>query len=149
MLVGDWAMVGTHPAFPSVAYGHCSFEWLKEGALLVWRFEWDRPGPPSALSVVGHDDADAVDVCSKRFSAGQRDGHADDPERANGDDDRQDGRHDRLYDRMGPTRQRARPVQGSRESPALYHALSHLLPGPLSTSPRDRPRDAQQGHVDG
>ena len=33
VLVGEWNMVGTHPAFPSAAHGHSSFEWLMEGAL--------------------------------------------------------------------------------------------------------------------
>ncbi len=62
ILVGEWTMVGTHPAFPSAAHGHSSFEWLMEEALLLWHFDWERPGPPSALSVIGHDDA--VQTCS-------------------------------------------------------------------------------------
>jgi hypothetical protein len=51
ILVGEWNMVGTHPAFPSAAQGHSSFEWLMEGALLVWHFDWERLGPPSAITV--------------------------------------------------------------------------------------------------
>jgi hypothetical protein len=56
ILVGEWDTVGTHPAFASAVHGHSSFEWLVEGALLVWHFDWERPGPPSAISVIGHDD---------------------------------------------------------------------------------------------
>ncbi len=55
-LVGQWRTVGAHPGFPSAVHGHSSFEWLAEGALLVWRSAWERPGPPSAISVIGHDD---------------------------------------------------------------------------------------------
>ncbi len=66
MLMGEWNMVGTHPAFPSAVHGHSSFEWLVEGALLVWHFDWERPGPPSAFSVIGHDDS--VETCSMLYS---------------------------------------------------------------------------------
>ncbi len=65
-LVGEWDTVGTHPAFPSAVHGHSSFEWLVEGALLIWHFNWERPGPPSATSVIGHDDA--VETCSMLYS---------------------------------------------------------------------------------
>jgi hypothetical protein len=57
VLVGEWNMVGTHPQLPSPARGQSSFEWLMEGVLLVWHSDWERGGPPSALSVIGHDDA--------------------------------------------------------------------------------------------
>ncbi len=59
-------MVGTHPGLPSVAHGRSSFEWLKEGALLVWQFDWELPLPPSALSVIGHDDS--VEMCSMLYT---------------------------------------------------------------------------------
>jgi hypothetical protein len=65
-LVGDWEMVGTHAAFPSAAHGHSSFAWLLEGALLVWRFDWDRPGPPNAVSVIGR--GDSVEACSMLYA---------------------------------------------------------------------------------
>lgn len=65
-LVGEWNTVGTHPAFASPARGHSSFEWLVEGALLIWRFGWEQPGPPSALSVIGHDDAG--EACTMLYS---------------------------------------------------------------------------------
>ncbi len=67
-LVGEWMMVGTHPAFPSAVQGHSSFEWLREGALLVWRFEWERPGPPSALSVIGRDEVGSADTCTMLYA---------------------------------------------------------------------------------
>lgn len=48
------------------------------------------------------------------FSARKRHWHPHDPERANGDDDRQDGRHDRLRDTMpAPTHQRAQPTSAT------------------------------------
>jgi hypothetical protein len=66
IFVGDWNTVGTHPAFPGEVHGHSSFQWLNEGALLVWHFDWERPGPPSAISVIGHDDT--VETCSMLYS---------------------------------------------------------------------------------
>jgi hypothetical protein len=65
-LVGEWTMVGTHPALPSAAHGHSAFEWLVEGSLLLWRFHWEPGGPPSALSVIGHDDT--AETCSMLYS---------------------------------------------------------------------------------
>ena len=66
VLVGEWDTVGTHPAFPSAVQGHSSFEWLVDGALLVWHFGWEKAGPPSAISVIGHDDS--VKTCSMLYS---------------------------------------------------------------------------------
>lgn len=66
ILVGEWDTVGTHPALPSAAHGHSLFRWLREGALLIWHFDWESPGPPSAISVIGHDDA--VDTCSMLYA---------------------------------------------------------------------------------
>src|SRR5215472_10488879 len=65
-LIGEWDMVGTHPQLPAAVQGHSSFEWLRKGALLVWHFEWERGGPPSALSVIGHDDAG--ETCSMLYA---------------------------------------------------------------------------------
>jgi hypothetical protein len=62
ILIGDWDMVGTHPGFPSAVHGHSFFEWLQDGALLLWHFNWERSGPPSAVSVAGHDDSSAACV---------------------------------------------------------------------------------------
>jgi len=66
ILVGEWHTTGTHPAFPSAVHGHSSFEWLAEGALLIWRFDWERSGPPCAVCVIGRDDA--VEPCSMLYS---------------------------------------------------------------------------------
>ncbi len=57
ILIGQWEMVGTHPGFPAPVQGQSTFEWLVEGALLIWRFNWEPGGPPNAISVIGHDDA--------------------------------------------------------------------------------------------
>jgi hypothetical protein len=65
-LVGAWNMVGTHPAIPSAVQGHSSFEWLVEGSLLLWRLEWQPGDIPSALSVIGRDDA--VEACSMFYA---------------------------------------------------------------------------------
>lgn len=56
-MVGEWDMVGMHPAFPSEAHGVSTFEWLLDGGLLLWRFDWEDPGPPSAMAVIGRDDS--------------------------------------------------------------------------------------------
>jgi hypothetical protein len=66
ILVGEWNMIGTHPAFPSSVPGHSSFEWLVERAILTWHFDWERPGPPNATSVIGRDDS--VETCSMLYS---------------------------------------------------------------------------------
>ncbi|HMJ38655.1 MAG TPA: hypothetical protein VK606_03805 [Verrucomicrobiae bacterium] len=66
ILIGKWAMLGTHPAFPSAAYGSSTFEWLAEDALLIWHFDWEEPGPPSAVSVIGRDDS--ADACCVLYS---------------------------------------------------------------------------------
>ncbi len=68
ILLGEWTMVGTHPAFQAAARGHASFEWLKEDALLVWHFNWEEPGPPNATCVIGHDDADSADTCTMLYA---------------------------------------------------------------------------------
>src|SRR5579863_6949628 len=68
ILIGEWTAVGTHPGFPAAAHGRSRFEWLREGALLAWHFDWDSPGPPSALSVIGHDDAHEADTCSMLYA---------------------------------------------------------------------------------
>jgi hypothetical protein len=66
VLIGEWDMLGTHPLFQSAAHGHSSFEWLVKESLLVWHFDWKQPGPPSAISVIGHDDA--FETCSMLYS---------------------------------------------------------------------------------
>ena len=59
-LIGEWDMVGTHPGFPGPVHGHSTFEWLKQDALLLWHFNWERGGPPNAVSAIGHDDTVAT-----------------------------------------------------------------------------------------
>jgi hypothetical protein len=66
-LIGEWMMVGTHPHLPSSVQGHSTFEWLREGALLVWHFNWeDGKGIPNAYSVIGQDDA--LEPCSMLYT---------------------------------------------------------------------------------
>ncbi len=55
--VGEWDVMATHPQFPAGVHGRCSFYWLEESDLLIWRSEFERPGPPSALSVIGYDNS--------------------------------------------------------------------------------------------
>lgn len=66
VLLGKWSMVGTHPAFPAPAHGSSSFEWMLDGAFLVWHFDWEPPGPPSAVGIVGGDDSD--ESCALLYS---------------------------------------------------------------------------------
>lgn len=57
VLVGEWTTVGTHPMMPNEIHGLTTFEWLKDGALLVWRFGWELGQPvPTGYSIIGHDD---------------------------------------------------------------------------------------------
>jgi hypothetical protein len=47
--------------------GHSSFEWLREGALLAWHFNWEHgQGIPNAYSVIGQDDA--VEPCTMLYT---------------------------------------------------------------------------------
>ena len=67
VFIGKWTMLGTHPQLPSAVHGLSTFEWLREGALLVWRFDWEHgQGIPSAYCVIGHDDA--VEPCSMLYT---------------------------------------------------------------------------------
>jgi hypothetical protein len=66
VLVGEWDTVGTHPQIKSPITGHSKFEWMVNGGLLVWHFNWDPDLPPDAVSVIGHDDAQ--DVCTMLYS---------------------------------------------------------------------------------
>ncbi len=57
VLIGEWNMTGKHRVFPdTVLHGHNSFEWLENGAFLLWRSEVDEPGIPSGISIIGSDD---------------------------------------------------------------------------------------------
>jgi hypothetical protein len=67
VLLGNWTMLGTHPQLPAAVNGHSSFEWLREGALLAWHFDWERGHEiPNAYSIIGHDDA--VEACSMLYT---------------------------------------------------------------------------------
>jgi hypothetical protein len=66
-LIGEWTMVGTHPYLPAAVHGQSSFEWLREGALLIWHFNWEPgQGIPNAFSIIGHDDT--VEPCSMLYT---------------------------------------------------------------------------------
>jgi hypothetical protein len=55
-------MIGNHPQLPSALKGKSTFEWMREGALLIWHFDWEPELPPNAISIIGHDDTD--DICT-------------------------------------------------------------------------------------
>ena len=57
-LVGQWRTTGTHPLVPATTFhGRTSFEWHEGGAFVLMRSEIDEPEIPSAVAVVGSDDA--------------------------------------------------------------------------------------------
>ena len=58
LLIGNWNTTGTHRLIPdTILHGRASFEWLENGAFLIWRSEIDEPGIPSGLAIFGSDDA--------------------------------------------------------------------------------------------
>jgi hypothetical protein len=57
-LVGVWRTTGTHPLVPGTTFhGRTSFEWHEAGAFLLMRSEIDEPEIPSAIALIGSDDA--------------------------------------------------------------------------------------------
>jgi hypothetical protein len=57
-LLGDWRTTGAHPLVPGTTFhGRTSFTWHEGGAFVVMRSEIDEPGIPSAVAVIGSDDA--------------------------------------------------------------------------------------------
>ncbi len=57
-LVGQWRTTGTHPLVPDTMFhGRTSFEWHEHGAFMLVRSEIDEPEIPSAVAVIGSDDA--------------------------------------------------------------------------------------------
>jgi hypothetical protein len=57
-LLGDWRTTGTHPLVPGTTFhGRTSFAWHEGGAFVLMRSEIDEPGIPSAVAVIGSDDA--------------------------------------------------------------------------------------------
>jgi hypothetical protein len=58
VLVGEWTVAGAHPLFPGATLnGLSTFHWLEEGAFLVMHSDFEKPGPPSAVAIFGHDDS--------------------------------------------------------------------------------------------
>ena len=54
MLVGEWALEATHPAYPStVVPGRATFEWLEGRRFLIQRSRSDHPDFPDSISVIG------------------------------------------------------------------------------------------------
>ncbi|MEP6987276.1 MAG: hypothetical protein ABI970_16855 [Chloroflexota bacterium] len=66
VLIGEWDTVGTHPQIESPVKGHSKFEWLVDGGLLVWHFNWEPKLPPDAVNVIGHDDTG--EICTVLYS---------------------------------------------------------------------------------
>jgi hypothetical protein len=59
-LVGVWRTAGRHPLVPGTTFhGRNSFEWHEGGAFVLMRSEIDDPQNPSAMAVIGSDDAAA------------------------------------------------------------------------------------------
>ena len=56
-LVGEWHTEGSHPHLPGTLHGRTSFAWSDGGAFLVMRTQIDEPGVPSAIAILGTDDA--------------------------------------------------------------------------------------------
>jgi hypothetical protein len=60
-LVGEWRTTGSHPLVPGTTFhGRTSFSWYEGGAFLLMRSEIDEPEIPSAVAVVGSDDAAGI-----------------------------------------------------------------------------------------
>ncbi len=58
VLIGNWKMTGTHSLIPAtILHGRASFEWLENGAFLLWRSDVDEPGVPTGLAIFGSDDS--------------------------------------------------------------------------------------------
>jgi hypothetical protein len=57
-LLGQWRTTGTHPLIPARTFhGRTSFEWHQHGAFMLMRSEIEEPEIPSAVAVIGSDDA--------------------------------------------------------------------------------------------
>lgn len=57
-LIGVWRTTGTHPLIPGTTFhGRTSFEWHEGGAFVLMRSEIDEAEIPSAVAVIGSDDA--------------------------------------------------------------------------------------------
>jgi hypothetical protein len=57
-LLGEWRTTATHPLVPGTTFhGRTSFAWHEGGAFVLMRSEIDEPAVPSAVAVIGSDDA--------------------------------------------------------------------------------------------
>ena len=57
-LIGVWTTVGHHTMMPGVTlHGRTIFDWHEGGAFLRIRSEIDEPGIPTAVALIGSDDA--------------------------------------------------------------------------------------------
>lgn len=57
-IVGEWRTTGTHPLVPGTTFhGRTSFSWSEGGAFLMMRSEIEEPEIPSAVAIIGSDDA--------------------------------------------------------------------------------------------
>ncbi len=57
VLVGEWTLTGSHPAIPGTVRGQASFGWVEGGAFLIWHTDFEHPGPPGSVAVIGRDDS--------------------------------------------------------------------------------------------
>ena len=56
-LIGRWKMSGTHPMVPGVQlHGETTFEWLDDGAFVLWRSSMDDSRFPVGVAMFGSDD---------------------------------------------------------------------------------------------
>ena len=56
-LIGRWNMAATHPMLPGEHFrGAATFEWLEDGAFVLWRSSIDDPRFPAGIAVFGSDD---------------------------------------------------------------------------------------------
>jgi hypothetical protein len=57
-LIGEWTTIGAHPLMPGKTFhGRTTFEWLEDGAFLLYRSHIDEPEIPDGVAIVGSDDA--------------------------------------------------------------------------------------------
>lgn len=58
VLVGEWTTIGSHPYLPGkTLHGRAIFEWIEEGAFLLWRSDISEPEFPSGVAIFGSDNA--------------------------------------------------------------------------------------------
>jgi hypothetical protein len=56
-LIGRWKMSATHPMVPGVQlHGETTFDWLDDGAFVLWRSSMDDPRFPVGVAMFGSDD---------------------------------------------------------------------------------------------